>query len=166
MVKSFAWAVHKTKEKMQSRGFTLVELLVAIAIIAMVFGIVITSATGIRKSARDTQRHADLKSIQSALQQYYADQNYFPLSPLPSPGNALKNPVGTITYLQSIPKDPQSGDSYGYTSLKLDESVCDSSGINKCLKYCLFAKLENIATTSATQCQPIPSGFNYYVTQP
>jgi len=54
-------------------GFTLVELLVVVAIIAVLSVIGITIFTGVQKNARDARRRADIGSISKALEAHYND---------------------------------------------------------------------------------------------
>lgn len=134
------------------KGFTLIELLVVISIIAILSAIGLVTFANVLKSSRDAKRQSDLRFIQSALEEYHADQIYYPAS-LPSPGTAFV--FGTKTYLNQIPADPKSPtQDYSYVA-----SGCTSS---KCTSYCLNAKMEGTLTN--TTCPT--SGYNYGVTRP
>lgn len=147
------------------KGFTLIEIMVAITIIGVVFGVIITSAGAIQRSSRDTKRKSDLSNIQGALEQYHADAGYYPYS-LPSSGS-FKSDDGKKTYLLNIPEDPQSSSSYKYDAYKNDGlNLCDSLTPSECVNYCLYADLENTPSQDPNPtCSPPPS-YNYYVTQP
>lgn len=57
----------------KSKGFTLVELLVVVAIIAVLSVIGITIFTSVQKGARDAKRKADVGAISKALEAHYND---------------------------------------------------------------------------------------------
>lgn len=163
-----------------SSGFTLIELMISIVIIGVVFGVIFTSTAVIRKNSRDTQRQADLRLVQSAIEQYYADQLYYPSSIAFSTSsssaqltNATGAPNGTTvtkTYLNKLPLDPSlssTGVNYAYQGLKVDNSLCDITTYSQCVRYCLYAKLENPSNPAPTlypQCTL--SGYNFEVIQP
>jgi len=65
-------------KKKTKKGFTLVELLVVVAIIGILAAIGIVAITGARVRARDAKRVADIKSLQSALELYYTDKASYP----------------------------------------------------------------------------------------
>lgn len=58
---------------MKRNGFTLVELLVVISIIAILSVIGITIFSSAQKSARDSKRRADIDSIAKALEIHYGE---------------------------------------------------------------------------------------------
>lgn len=55
----------------KSRGFTLIELMVVIAIIAILSVVGITIFSGTQKSARDSRRRSDIDAISKALEVHY-----------------------------------------------------------------------------------------------
>jgi len=62
------------------RGFTLVELLVVMAIIGVLAAIVMVNLTESQKKSRDAKRKADLNTILTAMMLYYDDHNTFSLA--------------------------------------------------------------------------------------
>jgi general secretion pathway protein G len=102
-------------------GFTLMELLVTIAIIGILSAISLFALVGARVSARDARRKSDMESIRSALELYRSDCNQYP-STFPSVGQPLVStnppcPTANIRYLEKIPGDPLVSTSYRYTRL-------------------------------------------------
>lgn len=85
------------------RGFTLIELLIVIAVIGILVGFTVVNLVGVRQRARDGDRKADLKSTQSALELYRADQNSYPAQNAVVCNQAITGPGGTPTYLQVTP---------------------------------------------------------------
>lgn len=60
------------------KGFTLIELLIVIAIIGILASIVLVSLGDARRSARDTQRVANIRNAQLALELYNNDNGGYP----------------------------------------------------------------------------------------
>ncbi|MDD5416012.1 MAG: type II secretion system protein [Candidatus Daviesbacteria bacterium] len=86
-------------------GFTLVELLVVVSIIAVLSIIGITIFSGVQKNARDARRKADIDSISKAWEANISKTSpYYPLL------------QGTWFASGNIPKDPSTGSSYNYAS--------------------------------------------------
>lgn len=90
------------------KGFTLIELMIAIAIVAILATVGLTIFTGSQKSARDTKRRADIEAIANAFESHY----------LPVPGvcdgGTVDNTQPTYCPLQlswfaanNIPIDPR-----------------------------------------------------------
>lgn len=87
-------------------AFTLVELLVVVAIIGILATIVLVGLGAARIRARDTRRVSDLRQLQTALQ-LYADAHGgdFP--------TALTDLVNEA-FLTGVPKDPLGASDYAY----------------------------------------------------
>jgi len=66
--------------KGSSKGFTLIEMLIVIAVISILAGIVLVGITGFQSSARDTKRVGDLRSIQNNLELYFTRCGHYPTS--------------------------------------------------------------------------------------
>lgn len=61
-----------------SRGFTIVELLIVIVIIGILAALVIVAYSGIQSRARDSARIQKVKEIAKAIEAYYVDHGYYP----------------------------------------------------------------------------------------
>jgi prepilin-type N-terminal cleavage/methylation domain-containing protein len=67
-------------------GFTLIELLVVIAIIGLLASIILADLNTARMKADDAKKMAELRSIQTALENYYLDHNAMPINQTPGVG--------------------------------------------------------------------------------
>lgn len=138
------------------KGFTLVELLVVMAILGVLVTLVGTSFMSAQMRGRDAQRKSDLKQISSALELFFNDYGTYPSD---SDGVIMACPYQTggeesactwsdslefkdyfpgtaelrTIYLKKVPMDPSSSYNYYYR-------VVPGSN-NK--KFQIFAHLEN-----------------------
>lgn len=148
---------------MRKRGFTLIEILIVVGIIAILIGIGAFSLAGVRPKARDAKRQTDLILVKAALAQYYADQGFYPtLADLSSPpftssdGNPNCKPVITPqcpdpekVYLQNIPRDPQEKADVHYCYIgqaSVTGGTCNNTTV-RCNYYLLYAFLEGLPPT-------------------
>lgn len=132
------------------RGFTLIEVLIVIAIIAVLSAIGLTIFRTAAKNARDSQRMKDLQNISSALGMYrYYAHSYpkaadFKLAPIPTPliydGKTFLNPV---------PKDADSARSYVYKTIPTN---CDNDS-SMCNGYALCARKEGSNDYKTSDCR-------------
>ena len=112
------------------KGFTLIELLIVIAIIGVLSALLMANFIGVRQRARDSQRKADLRQIQSALELYRSDlSSYQTTASFPACNLSLIS--GGTTYMQKVPCDPTNTSPFVYSY---------SSGGTT---YTLYACLEN-----------------------
>ncbi len=73
-----------TKEQ---KGFTLIEILIVVAIIAILASVVLVGLGPTQKEGRDSRRISDLSEVQNALELYYNHCGNYP-GPASSPGNS------------------------------------------------------------------------------
>ncbi len=116
------------------KGFTLVELLVVISIIALLGSIVFTALNSARARSRDARRVADIRQIQLALEMYYDTNGSYPAAAPWTGGTG--NCWGTVTdnyipglapaYIPTLPLDPKPtncGSVYLYGSTGTDYKI-------------------------------------------
>jgi prepilin-type N-terminal cleavage/methylation domain-containing protein len=98
----------------KTSAFTLIEVLVAVTIIAVLTAIGVVSYTSANRNARDSKRLADVEQIRAALEMYRADGGAYPASI--TFGGSLTREGNT--YMSPIPNDPRpsAGGDYSYSS--------------------------------------------------
>jgi prepilin-type N-terminal cleavage/methylation domain-containing protein len=116
--------------KNSKKGFTLVELMVVIAIVGLLSSIVLSSLGTARGKARDARRFEDLKQMQLALDLYYSFNKAYPLEncgpePAINVDGWAADAVGytaCLTDLRTklssyikVPLDPINNEANGYT---------------------------------------------------
>ena len=119
----------------KSKGFSIIELLVVVAVIGILVGITVISYVNIPKRARDSTRVEGIAAIAKALDLYYIDNGKFPSGKCTT-GCTINSSWSTTNdsswanleaalvpeYISSLPKDPKptmgssplSGSNYGY----------------------------------------------------
>lgn len=104
----------KTLKKAQA-GFTIIELLIVIAIIAILAGLVLNNFQGAQAKARDTQRVTDVNNIHTKLEEYYNDNNGYPntFTAATFPGidaDSLSDPKGVAISINAVVADETAAD--------------------------------------------------------
>lgn len=88
----------------KKKGFTLIELLVVIAIIGILATLAVVALQQARKNARDAKRIADVRQMQTALELFFNDNQYYP--------DSIDGQIGTgsTVYMNIIPTAPTPAD--------------------------------------------------------
>jgi prepilin-type N-terminal cleavage/methylation domain-containing protein len=121
----------KNQKNLNRSGFTLIELIVVIGILAVLFAIVLVAINPSRqfKSANDTKRRSDVNAILNAVYQYSADNKGVLPAGIGVAATAVST-AGTLqpfcdalvpTYIAALPTDPTTGTAFvscaaGYTT--------------------------------------------------
>lgn len=93
---------YSKKNIKENAGFTLIEMLVVVAIIGLLSSTVLVGLGDARTRARDARRISDMRQIHSGLENYYTEHKQsYPQT------NSLYSSV------EGLPTDPQGGE-YGY----------------------------------------------------
>jgi prepilin-type N-terminal cleavage/methylation domain-containing protein len=122
------------------KGFTLLELLISISIIAVITVIGIVSYSSINRRSRDVKRKSDIEQIKSALEMFRSDNKYYP-----NVGNGSWTSADNLssnladTYMSATPsssyyfktKNQQiDGNYYGYCVCAcLEEDTCGGGNV-------------------------------------
>ena len=140
------------------RGFTLIELMVVIAIIAILSGILLANFTAARSKSRDGQRISDISQIQLALAGYFNQCNQYPTTiTLPSGNPTDTNcPAGInlSAFISKVPTPPAGAGQTAY-SYVLGYASSDT-GHTKPIDYVLGATLENNSSVSNESLTTFP----------
>jgi type II secretion system protein G len=98
--------VQRTVPREAERGFTLIELMIVVAIIAILAGILIPNFVNARAQAQTAACESNLRSIATALELYYADNQVYPTAAGVAVDQNLLKGTNGVYYLNNTPKDP------------------------------------------------------------
>lgn len=92
------------------KGFTIIELLIVIAVIAILIGIALPRFRGMQEEGNIAKAKGELRTLQTAVESYYIHNNNTYPTALSSLTTASPNIIGS-----SLPADPFNGaNNYGY----------------------------------------------------
>ena len=126
-------------------GFTIIELLIVVALIAVMASFAVIRFTGPPAKARDSRRQSDIKQYQNSLELYSSrSNNLYPIR------TSTTDPSSLCTILvnrSNCPQDPKTGwEVYHYQS--------NASGTS----YVLWARMERQASSSISEYYILCSG--------
>lgn len=103
-----------------SSGFTLVELLLVLTLVAILASLVGPTVTSSMQRAREAALKEDLHVLRKALDDYYADNGRFP---------AQLEELAEKRYVRRVPADPFTGRSDTWQAINDDSGADDDGGI-------------------------------------
>ena len=129
-----------------SRGFSSVELMIALSLLSVLMGIGFLSTMTLQRRDRDTKRMTDIDAIHKNVESYFAKKAFYPtLDAINSKVwlkenlplldyDSLRDPLGTEQKLAGKP----TGNVYSYAVTAADGAGCDNVTV-MCKKYTLTA---------------------------
>jgi len=125
----------------KNKGFTLIEMMIVIAIIAILSGLVLTGLSSARAKARDSRRVSALKTVQALVESSYdSSAGQYPATSAGISGwTGFDSILGTPTYVGS-------GNSYCLYVINMEKRVagtadgcksCSSCDCTNVLHYCI-----------------------------
>lgn len=110
------------------KGFTLIEVLIVVAIIAILSSVVLVGLGPTQRAGRDARRVSDLRQTQNGLELYYNRCGYYPGTTVMSSGSCtgytsrntwsgmIDALTGSSLGISTMPQDPTAGHTYYYAS--------------------------------------------------
>jgi general secretion pathway protein G len=138
----------------KKNAFTLIEILVATTIVAILIAIGTVSYTSVSRKSRDSKRRSDVEQIRAALEMYRADNGNYVLG-VGGPATTALNVLVSDKYMPAIPVDPKSVEYY-YN--------CESVVNGNCYAYSLQTTLE-VTPVTGSIC-PLTNPYNYCIPNP
>lgn len=142
-----------SENSLRSRGYTLFELMVVIAITSLLIAVAAAAYSTVQKKARDAKRRSDLNLIQRAEEQYKAQYSAYDsaIGGFTSGVECTGNVTDTLT---DVPSDPKNDASLEYEYYCLFEADAQA--------YCMYAKLETGGgNCSSCSCDDVTDSCTY-----
>ena len=108
------------------RGFTLIEILIVVAIIAILASVVLVGLGPTQQAGRDARRLSDLREVQNGLELFYQDCGFYPggtatvgtcakVTAAPTDWTTMGTIIsGIVPNIGTIPNDPSTNRTYSY----------------------------------------------------
>lgn len=117
MLHALLFMIHNSQ-----KGFTLVELLIVVGIIAILATLIVSNLSRVQARTRDAKRIADMDAVKKYIQDYYSQFQYYPPYSVSELGGvygnrwvALEQMLKNAGVVESLPRDPLSDRKEGRT---------------------------------------------------
>lgn len=126
-------------------GFSLIELLVVISLMAILMALASVSFTAAQRRGRDAKRRSDVTSVQKGFEQYFAQNGAYAAC-------ATMGSIAAGFFPAGLPVDPKNDATYSYTSSCSTTAYC----------YCARLEIDNAGNSTSgaasTTCAFATSG--------
>ena len=144
----------------KEQGFTLIEIVIVLAIAAAIILMVFLAVTGVRKSQRDTQRRSDAGRMAATLEQYAS--NYGGAYPMDAGSvlgwyngyvtNSFKAPNNASYAMASVAITPYSSTGWKYDALTATVPQVPSAGAGSVNQIELYTGISSTGTNVYSVC--------------
>jgi type II secretion system protein G len=95
--------------KRKQLGFTLIEMMVVLAVIGLLASVILASLNVARQKARDAKRKEDSAEVRKAIDLYYQEYGIYPptAGSVPAGFNDWLFTQSIAPYLNRVPRDPR-----------------------------------------------------------
>ena len=135
-------------------GFTIVELLIVIVVIAILAALTIVAYNGIQTRAQDAQRLSVMNSLKKSIEEYYVLNGTYPeCGTYVCTTTGHGGPLSSLPISYKVPNDPKNANgAWGYYYAHLHKMTSSNSLVytNKTGDYVIATRLESgkVATFS------------------
>lgn len=129
--------------KNNKKGFTIIELLIVIIIIAILATIGVVAYGNVQESARNSKRQSDISSLHTALEAYFTQKSQYPSA------TEINDATFRTANFKGVPdetfKDPKGANSQMAAARTVNQYAyvvdanCDNSAGSECTEYQLIA---------------------------
>jgi len=126
----------------KKQGFTLIEILVVLAIIALLISVIVVSTGPQREKAKDAKRQTDIREIMNVMGMCYSDDGQYPDITVDASSIVTNTSIASSvkTYLSPFPKDSDGANYYGKANAVTPPATRQ--------QYCIYAVLGAISPTT------------------
>jgi len=129
------------KKKSSQLGYSMVEIIVVIAIIGLLSTLAAISLKKVSNRAKDSKRISDISMIRRSLEIYKFTQGEYPSDAQMTNGYKLSTPLDNATLIISIPSNPYSNTGVCPPTVPRYDYRKDSGTGTYYINFCLDSKI-------------------------
>ncbi len=155
---------------LNERAFTLIELLIVVAIIGILAAIAVPNFMNARIRAKISQAYSDIRTLAMAHEQFYLDRNTYPNESESDPWKRPRYEAGLfwlttpIPYMTTVPLDPFRSQEDNLTTPRAYETGVFTQGTavkGRQVAYCIFTVGPDLSENGIYSASPFKGvGYN------